>query len=1080
MAAVMVLAAAFAGAAAASWDARRDAARDLLRRLADQGFEAGRTPLRVSGTLLDSESVDADRMALILRLDRVVCPSGGGEKEEPGRGVRARITLPPPDAGAVPWLPGDRLEMTVRLGSPRPYGNPGAFDLAAYYRTLGIGLTGSCKSPRLVLARAERPGILEAGARARLALVEALERAGAAEPPGTAAFLQALLLGEREAIDPRDEDTLKRSGVYHILALSGFNVALIAAAAGGVLILLPLQPRVRRLVVLAVIVLYALVTRPSGSIARAVVMALLCGAGALLGRRVAPAGALGVAAIVLLLVRPAWIADPGFQLSFAATLGLLVDARRGMAAAPPRGLRARASHAVRAALRASAAALLATAPFTARHFQSLNAAGLLANLPAVPLASLLLLLAAFAAPLALLHPQAAAPLMTLATPLIAALRTSASACAALPFGSIFVQPPSWRLVAAAGLLTLGFGLCRARALRIACASLLLMLAGGVVLRGRIVRPDGRLQIVVLDVGQGDAILVRLPEGGAILVDAGGRPGSDFDVGARVVAPALRALGILKLDLLVITHPHRDHLGGAAAILRAFRPEAMWLGDSSRGDVRYAEAEEAAAATGAAIVRPRRGVRLVWQGVRFAVLNPAAGRGSGRVVGNDDSLALRLAWGEEAALLPGDLERPAEEAIASAPEPLGAGFLKVAHHGSATSSSDRFLAAVRPREAVVSAGAGNPWGHPSPEILARLRALGCRVHLTMTEGAVRARTDGRHPWRVRALLSAPDEAEDLGRGGNERKDEDDQAEEGDRPASGAEWRDVVDRPGVPRPDEAEQDPEQHQVITAEKQAARDENRWEQPGNPAVDPGRQGIHHVPAVELSDRQQVERGGEQAEPGSDHERMQLDRLSRVGREEHPVREIQEQTGGERHLARGGRRAREGGMPEPVPQHGEQGGEARERTRHPDVEQGAPVVERSANADHRSEGPEQVGARQEERQGRVDPIVTAGDVVPHLVRAENADGGEREGEPLGPEPGGGEDPAERFEAQGIRPRHDRPREGRGHEGRREEDAVDPGGKGPARPPSKRWERNLQGLRPRRTLTGNLQATSDCGDSCRA
>jgi competence protein ComEC len=1075
-----LLVAAIAGAAAACAAAHLDPTEDLLRRLAAHGFAPGRTPVRIAGTLLDRENVAPDRMALVLRLDEVVCPAGARGAGEPGHGVRARITLPPPDDGAPWWRPGARLEMTVRLGLPRAYGNPGAFDIAAYYRTLGIGLTGSCKSPRLVLEHGEGPALLHAGARTRIALVEALDRAAVSEPPGTAAFLEALLLGEREAIDPRDEETLKRSGVYHILALSGFNVALIAAAAGGILVVLPLPPRVRRILVLAVIVLYALIARPSGSIARAVVMALLCGAGALFGRRVAPAGALGAAAALLLLVRPAWIADPGFQLSFAATLGLLFDARRGAAAAPATGLSGRALRALRSAVRASAAALLSTAPFTARHFQSLNAAGLIANLAAVPLASLLLLLAALAAPLALVGPLAAAPLMACATPLIAALRSSASACAAIPGGSIFVQPPSWRVVAAACLATLGFGALRSSAGRIACAALLAILGAGLVLRGRIVRPDGRLQIVVLDVGQGDSILVRLPGGGAVLVDAGGRPGDDFDVGARVVAPALRALGVLKLDLLVVTHPHRDHLGGAASILRAFRPEALWLGDSSRGDRRYAGAEQAAQEIGAAIVRPRRGVHLTWQGVRFAVLNPAGARAAPRAVGNDDSLALRLAWGRQAALLPGDLEHAAEEAIAAAGEPLAAGFLKVAHHGSATSSCDAFLAAVRPREAVVSAGEGNPWGHPSPVVLARLRHSGCRVHVTMQEGALRARTDGREPWRIRALTSVPDEAEDLGGRGDEGKDEDDQAQESDRPPARVERSDVVHRPRMPGPDEAEQDAEQHQVIAPEEKSEPDQERRQDARDPPVSPRRQGIDHVSAVELSYRQEVERGGEQPEPRRHHEGVQLNRLPGIRVEEQAVGEIQEKTRGECDLTRGGRGAGDGRMPQPVPEEREKRREAGERSRHADVEEGPAVVERRADADHRPEGSEQVGARQEKRQGRIDPIVAAGDVVPHFVRAQDADGSQREGESPGPQGRGPEDLAESGAAERVRLGHDRSRERGAEQGRHETDAVDPGGEGAARPPARRRKGNFRELRPDRTLTGSFQATSSCADSCRA
>jgi competence protein ComEC len=1066
---LQVLLAAALGAASAVTASRRDPARALLGRLGPHGFEPGRTPVKLVATLLDREMVAPDRIALVLRLERIVCPAGAPGEGEPGGGVRARITLPPPDPGTAPWTPGDRLELTARLGPPRAYGNPGAFDLAAYYSSLGIALTGSCKSARLVLRRGERPALLHFGARARLSLVEALRTAAGAEPPGTAAFLEALLLGERQAISQEDEETLKRSGVYHILALSGFNVALVAAAAGGVLLLLPLSPRARRPAVLAVVILYAAIARPSGSIARAVLMALLCGAGTLLGRRVAPAGALGVSAMLLLLLRPAFIADPGFQLSYAATLGLLLDAGSGATGPPARGLPARARRALGGAVRASGAALLATAPFTARHFQTLTAAGLVANLAAVPLASLLLLLAACAAPLALFHAAAAVPLMTVATPLIGALRWSAMACASIPLGSFAVQPPSWRVVAAASLLTLGRALAQRRAMRIACVCLLAITASGIIVRGRIHRPDGRLQVVVLDVGQGDSILVRLPRGGAVLVDAGGRPGDEFDVGARVVAPALRALGVLKLDLLVVTHPHRDHLGGAASILRAFRPEAVWLGDSSRGDRRYAEVEEAAARAGAAILRPRRGVELVWQGVRLTVLNPPGARTRPGAVGNDDSLALRLAWGRQATLLPGDLEHAAEEAIAAGRMPLDAGFLKVAHHGSATSTCLAFLAAVHPGVAVVSAGAGNPWGHPSPEVMERLRRTGCRVLVTMRDGAVRGRTDGRSPWRVERLTSVPDEAEDLRSPRDEREDENDQTQNGDHPAPRTQGSQVVDRAGVPRPEQSEQHPEEDQVEPADLVPPDDQDGGEDARHPEVRPRRQGIHHVSAVELPDRQEIERRREQAEPGGADQRMQLDRLTRIEMEEQGVDEIQEKARRQGHLPGGGRNARDHRVSEPVPENRQQRREAGERTGNPDVEKGLPVGERRTDADDGAEGSEQIRAGQEERQRRIDPVVTTGDVVPHLVRAEDADRRERVGKAGPPAGRGGEDLGEGRKAQGIGPGEDRPRDGRTEEGGDEADAVDPRREGASRPPPRR-RGNFRGRTPGRIQAGRLQS----------
>ena len=769
---VMVLSFCVAGGSSAALEIRRDPAPALLAAWSRRGFAEQRTPVVVRGTVVDLERPDTDRAVLVLRtiapLPEAVVP----ERFRLPEGFGVRLTVPVPPEEGVPWEIGDRLETTARLGPPRSWRNPGGFDYGAALRTRGVSLSGSIKSPRLVERLGREPAWRLAGPRLHRRLVTSLE-AAAPDRRATADFLLALLLGERQSLDPDLEDRLKRAGVYHILALSGFNVALVAGAAGWLLRLVVRHPERRRAAILLVLIVYGLVARPGGSILRATLMggALLVARQA--GRSGAAAASLATSATVLLLLRPAWLADPGFQLSYAATLGLLFGLRpathgfagaaAGAARAPGRRFLAWLGSQAWSSLRVSAAALAATAPLTARHFQSVTLAGLVANVVAVPLASLGLLVALVAAPLAIAWPSGADALVAFASPLVAGLDRSAAIAADLPAASFFIQPPSWGMAALLLVLTGAAALSSRpvprRALFALAAAVALLLAG----RGRDPRAPGRLDFIVFDVGQGDALLVRTPQGRTLLVDAGGLPRGDFDVGARVVAPALRALGVLRLDLLVVTHPHQDHLGGAPAIVRLFRPEAVWIGASGFDDPRLAGLEKAAEECGARLLLPRRGLVTHFGGVRLEVLNPTPRREArtrpGRS-GNDQSLVLRLRHGRRSLLLTGDMEGPAESSLLAEGRPVAAELLKVAHHGSDTSTGEPFLAAVAPATALVSAGLFNPWGHPSPRVLQRLHAKGVRVYRTDEDGALRARTDGLAPWRLERL-GEQEKAEDFG-------------------------------------------------------------------------------------------------------------------------------------------------------------------------------------------------------------------------------------------------------------------------------------------------------------------------------
>jgi competence protein ComEC len=252
---------------------------------------------------------------------------------------------------------------------------------------------------------------------------------------------------------------------------------------------------------------------------------------------------------------------------------------------------------------------------------------------------------------------------------------------------------------------------------------------------------GTLRVSFLDVGQGDSTLVRFPGGSSLLVDAGG--GNDqFDLGARVVAPALWATGVRRLDTLAVTHGDPDHLGGAPSVLQEFFPRGIWEGVPVPPHLPMQAFRQLSDHKATAWQTLQRGDRFRLGGADVYVWNPPVPDWERQRVRNDDSIVLEIRYGAVSIVLPGDISRTVEHVLAPQFGPAGLRILKAAHHGSSTSSSSEFLQALRPSVVIFSCGRDNPYGHPTPPVVGRVQDIGATMFRTDHHGQISLETDGK--------------------------------------------------------------------------------------------------------------------------------------------------------------------------------------------------------------------------------------------------------------------------------------------------------------------------------------------------
>jgi competence protein ComEC len=658
------------------------------------------------------------------------------------------------DAHIGRWTAGRQIRAPVLLRRPARYLNDGLGDQERAMARRGIALVGAIKSAALVEVIGRARWWDEAAAAVRARTREALGRHLHPRGPQSGAVATAILIGDRAGLDAETERRLQEAGTYHVIAISGGNIAILAGLVLVALKWLGVRGRAAGVATILTLGAYAIIAAGGASVARATLMAAVYLAVRLIDQRTPAANAIGLSAGALLLLNPLAIADVGFWLTFGASGAIVIGVSLAPAERFGRDTAARRPRVLAlagAVLVATICAELALTPIAATVFERVTFAGLLLNFAALPAMTVVQVGAMSLVVLDVLGLHWLAGCAGWAVHWSTVVLTgSARLLDYSPWLTWRVASPHPAVIGsyyAAGAAAVWLWRRRpdARlALRGAtaiAAALFIWMVASPAARVR-AHGDGRLHLTMLDVGQGDAMLVTFPNGRTLVVDTGGVGRGEFDIGDRVIGPALRARNLLRLDFLAITHGDPDHVGGAGAIVRDFVPGEVWWGVPVPNDQAEARLRSAAQHTRATWRTLQRGDRFDIGGVEVRVHHPPLPDWERQRVRNNDSLVFELRFGAVSTLLTGDIGREVEEELLSALDLLPTVILKVPHHGSGTSSSAPFLARLKPQLALIGVGRANPYGHPVPSVLERYHHLGTQILRTDLDGQIEVITDGQ--------------------------------------------------------------------------------------------------------------------------------------------------------------------------------------------------------------------------------------------------------------------------------------------------------------------------------------------------
>lgn len=710
-------------------NAEKTIARSPLYRLDPQAY------IDIVGTLAHTPSLGRDRILLTLRAETAVFDN----REIPVQG-QIRISTPLNETAdrILSYQVHDRLRASIKLIDLRDYENFQAPTTETMLKSRGLIRYAFCKSPLLIqrLKPAGRLDPLRLISSIRLSMLTALRKGFPISGPtgDQGAVVEALLLGERDRLSPDMTLSLQNAGLYHLFAISGAHIAIISFLLFSILRLLKVPQRASYTCLLAVLIFYAFLVEGRPSVLRTTIMAAAFCLSKLWWNDVHLLNTWAASAFILLLWNPYQLFALGFQLTFAATLSIILFFPKIIKLLP------RLPFHISEIFALTLTAQMGVLPICACAFNRITLSAFILNYAGLPLVAAIMIFGYLFLLLAGIGLGSVSLLVEIIRRWIDLLISASHLFDRLPFFSYRIPAPPIPVLAVYFLSGLALlAPCRFRRSRAAATVVFL---ATVILIATYPFPSfsENMKVTFLDVGQGDSILVEFPGRKKMLIDGGGLRDEKFDIGERVVSRFLWHKGIRSIDIMALSHAHPDHINGLKAVARNFKIGEFWQAAPPFQDPAY---DAFSAVLSSSVPRKhlfQGDVRSIGP-VQIEVLHPPRSEQHVSRVHNEQSLVLRLTYRETAFLLTGDIGRPSERVIISGTGDIRSQTLKSPHHGSRTSSSSEFLHAVSPEIIVVTVGENNPYGFPHTEVLERYESTGARIYRTDLHGAIEISSDG---------------------------------------------------------------------------------------------------------------------------------------------------------------------------------------------------------------------------------------------------------------------------------------------------------------------------------------------------